>query len=764
MDNPLRNRVMVQFALFMMVGIVAAAYMAVFRTGFAAVVIAVMAVVIWCLAKKKRCIVLWIAGFFAGAMLTTFHGGQLTVEHIPQTAQISGRVAALPRADAERTALELDHCKINGQPIHKKMRVYVRGNVETEYNDDIEISEAKLSVPKTKRNPGGHNAKMSAWGRNVAIQANAELKNVSVRTGGPHLFRILYAWRARMEYALERTMTTESYGAEKGMLFGDTSDMETEWVDAFQRTGILHVLAVSGQHVSILIGAMAILIKKLKKKSVQVVVTSFILFAYSVMSGFSISVLRAVYMAVFVLIGDWLGQKNDTLTSLAVSAVLLLVYNPFQLFHAGFLLSYSAVIGICIFYPPVHKQIKKRLSKYWFFSSILDLLAISYAAQLGVMPIQLALFGTLSTVSLLVNLLITPLVSIVVIAGFIAAILGSVWYGLAFPAAWVSEGCMRLMAFVVLKSANIPFASVAVGAPTWWGWVAFGLATFGLWKWTKKIKVRGMFLAAAVLTVCIGIPVQRIQQSNSMEIVFLDVGQGDAIYLRQGNTHVILDGGNRFQEYDNGKQVVLPFLNYRGVRALDAVIVSHPDMDHIGGLKSVIQNVLTKQLITGPDISDESGLMSAVEELHIPHTALLAANQFSIGQAKASVLAPRDANATGNDASLVVQIEYNDFSALLMGDAEFAIEQEIEPRLRSVDVLKAGHHGSKNATSERFLGNIQPSYVILSAGQNNRYGHPTPEVLNRLENIQTGILRTDQQGAIMLHIDKTGYRIQTCIP
>lgn len=763
MRNPLRNRIVFQVAVFMIVGIVLATNTAVFRRPLMFVGMAVLAVLCGCFIRKKRRIALWVFGLCAGAMLTTVHGARLTVRQIPRVAQVSGRIAALPRTNETRMSLELDDCAINGQPIHKKMRVYVEGVTAIEYNDRIEISETKLSVPKVRRNPGGNHARRSAWARNIAIQANAELKNIHVQAGEPHVFRVLYAWRARMEYALERTMTPEAYGAVKGMLFGDTSDMEEEWVTAFQRTGIMHVLAVSGQHVSILIGAMAIGIKRIKRRSIQVIVMSGFLFAYSVMSGFSVSVVRAVYMAIFVLIGDWLGEKNDTLTSLALSAIVLLVYNPFQLFHAGFLLSYSAVMGICIFYPPVDKQIEKWDAKHRFLPAILRILAMSYAAQLGVMPIQLALFGTLSTVSLIVNLLITPLVSIVVIVGFIAALLGSIWYGLAFPASWIAEGGVRMMALIVLGSASIPFASIEVGAPPWWGWIAFGLAAMGLWKWTEKASIRGICIGGALGVMAIGIPIQHVQTSKSMEIIFLDVGQGDAIYVRQGHTHILLDGGNRFEEYDNGAQVILPFLSHQGVRALDAVIVSHPDMDHIGGLKRVIEHVPTKQIITGPDTSDESGFMQVAEEKQIPHDVLMAEDQFSIGKAKASVLAPYQEQVKGNEASLVVQIDYVGFSALLMGDAEFLTEEQGEAHWVPVDVLKIGHHGSKNATSTRFLEKTQPKYAIVSAGQNNRYGHPNPDVLGRLEGQGVDVLRTDQQGAIMIDVDESGYRIRTCI-
>lgn len=770
MQNPLKNRLLLQIALCFVIGLVIAYFgmhydSLLLVTG---IIFVLFCVLLFFKATRKKALIYGVSALIA-MLLFFLHSKSLTVLQIPKEAQVQGQIAELPRFNGGSSQIVLQDCEISGTAIDKKISLYVPGEVDFSYGDRLLVDNAKLSIPGPRRNPGGTNPQINAWSKGVAIYANANLEQIKLSARGKGPIKLIYDLRARMESALGQSMTQQSFGAIKGMLFGDKADMDAEWVDAFQVTGIMHVLAVSGQHVGIVAAFVGVLLAKFRHRGLKMLITTMLVLTYCVMAGFSASVMRAALMCVMGFVAVWRGEKADSLTLLSLAALFLLVLNPFQLFTAGFMLSFLAVLGILAFYPSFTALLKRMgMKKNSWPYRIGELISLSLAAQLGVLPAQLWLFGSLPTLSLLVNVLITPFVNISAVTGLLAAMLGAIFLPLGMPFAWITEACMRIISGISVAAARVPFATVVLGAPKFWGFLVIALFSLALWKWTMKVRFRLGFLAGAAAILLVALPISHYQKMNSMEVVFLDVGQGDSIYIRQGNSHVLLDGGNRYDSYDNGERVILPFLYHEGVDRLDAMIASHADQDHVGGLLSIAESIKVDLFICGPDESKGGEgntydlLLKELSENKTMKQVLFAGDSFSISDAQVRVLAPRqEDNVEGNEASLVLELQYQNNAFLLTGDAEFQSEYNMMEDLLPVDVLKAGHHGSKNATSEALLAKIRPKAVVLSAGTNNRYRHPSEEVLARLEALGCMVYRTDVMGAIMMRVNDKGIKIDT---
>lgn len=765
MQNPFANRWVFSLSCLFAAGI-ALAFIANIKIFLIVLAIFLIVVIALYLAKKpKKYLILGLICFAAGGFLLLIRQNAMQVKSLPEKADVLGYVAQTPRYDGRQTMVVLNHNTINGVPIDHAISVYIDKEIPVEYGQHVQLTQVKLKQPQSKRNPGGNDSRISSWSKNIALTCNASVSQTTIWQGKGSITREILRLRKQMENALEAQMDPQSFGAMKGILFGDTSEMPQEWVDSFQITGITHVLAVSGQHVSILTAALLFLLSPLKRKWITAIVVSLIILAFCVMAGFSASVLRAALMGIVLIIGKTWGEKVDTLTLLGLSAFILLLFNPFQLFSLGFLLSYAAVLGIVAFYtrPAAFLRKKKILKPIRF---VLDAALLSYAAQLAVLPVLLQTFGTLPALSIIVNVLITPFVSISVISGFVAAILGSIWLPLGFMPAKITQWCMGVIQNITMPASQFQFATVVIGALPIIALIGLLFVLFAHLQWIKK---KQLIVCAGLLGafLCIvGMILQLQMRKDSMEVTFLDVGQGDAIYIRQGETHVLLDGGNKLEQFDNGERVVLPFLRVKGVAQLDAVIASHQDADHVGGLARVVHAVPTKQFLASSvtmqaDDATYIALMNEISKRNTRITLLQTGDKFQIAQANVQVFAPERTGLIGNDASLVLYLSYNGSSILFTGDAGIETEQLMLDNLPECMVLKVAHHGSKYSSSEAFLQAIRPKLAILSVGKNNTYGHPAPQVLQGLQDVSSQVLRTDQDGAITLLIDSRGIRIQT---
>lgn len=561
----------------------------------------------------------------------------------------------------------------------------------------------------------------------------------------------------------------------RGILLAERSKIADDVKQAFVDTGTVHILAVSGLHV----GVVAVIfygffgLLRLPRKWVAGA-TMLGLLAYMMLIGSPPSVVRATIMVIALLLGPLFERKVDVYQSLAVAASMLLLWDSNNLFNVGFQLSFAAVVSIVSLYPifvKVLHRIPERFEEVKLLEPVLKLFAVSLAAQLGTLPFTAYYFDRLSIVSLLANLLVVPLVGLNVMLGFATM-------GFSFFSLWVAENYAVLNGWFVtfllgfVKAAStVPYAYFDTSAVGITASLAYYTALVGM----VNISRRTVFKSCLMILLAIGTTVLYTDwvfaSSPSLRVTVLDVGQGDAIFIEFPNgSNVLIDAGPRVPGYDAGERIVVPFLNYRGVRSLDALIMSHPHSDHIGGIPAVMRSVKVRQLVE-PAVAGETELYGEIHRTAqwsgIPVVRRRAGDTINIDRnTRLYVLHPyaaRDSTSNLNNASLVVKLAYGQTDVLLMGDAEAEVEAKLlwryVPMLKA-EVLKAGHHGSNTSTTEEFVRTARPSLTLISVGRKNKFNHPSREVIERLERRGITMYRTDDSGAIILESDGVKFDIK----
>lgn len=763
---------------------------------------------------------------------------------------LEGRIASVVSSGDGSSSFTMDHLSEGGTRLPGRLRVFVSHQAAESWRqgDWLRLHDVILDEPQSQRNPGGYDGRLTSWAKGALWQ----LSNPGHVDWMGHPDGLLQgmadlpaALRARMLGVLREGLPGDSYGALKGMLFGDVAEMDEGWLDAYRATGAAHVLAVSGLHVGIVAAALDWLCRRLfrllaggrkglagaaeaphaleldelaaayaqdvredaarlaarrRDWAVFLLVLGATVF-YGAMCGFRTSVIRAVLLFAMLRLAGLLGERGDGLTALGFAGLIILFINPFDLFGAGFQLSFGAVLGLMLFTRPIRSlldriPLKERAdaSKVGRFLGMLWRgikagASASLAAQIGIMPAQLSFFGTLPLLSVFLNLLVIPLASFAVVAGLLGGLLGSMAAPLGTLPLCLAKLALDGMNALTLTAAKIPGSTVVLGRPDALMLTAFAAGCGALLSFRKKQRRwrRGLLAAGALLCLA-SLGLDAFVAGHRLEMTFLDVGQGDACYVRQGKWRMLIDGGARHSwrtgsedragtfSVDYGRSAVLPFLRGEGVRYLDVMLVSHGDSDHCGGLLAVLQNVDVGLLVTGPELSDEGAeetrdgeglsayreLLLEAERRGVPRVQLRAGDGFDLGHARVELLWPTGPTEDSNEGSLVLLLSYADGRSLFTGDAGIASEQSYAPGLGAVDVLKVSHHGSKGGSGETLLAEIRPQLSVISAGKNNRYGHPAPELLARLSAVGGDILDTAQYGAVTVYMHKDGrMRVET---
>lgn len=554
----------------------------------------------------------------------------------------------------------------------------------------------------------------------------------------------------------------------RGILLAERSKIVDDVKQAFVDTGTVHILAVSGLHVGVVAvvfyGFFGLL--RLPRKWIAVA-TMLGLLAYMTLIGSPPSVVRATIMAIVLLLGSLFERKVDVYQSLAIAASILLLWDSNNLFNVGFQLSFAAVISIVYLYPIFVKalyRIPERFEEVKMLEPVLKLFAVSLAAQLGTLPFTAYYFDRISIISLLANLLVVPLVGFNVMLGF--ATLGfsffSLWLAESYAA--LNEWLVTFLLGFVKAASTVPYAYIDTSNVEITTSLAYYTALVGI----VNIGRRAVFKSSIIILLAIGTVLVYTRwvfaKDPSLRVTVLDVGQGDAIFIEfPSGANVLVDAGPRVPSYDAGERIVVPFLNYRGVKSLDAVIMSHPHSDHIGGIPAVLRSVEVRQLVE-PAVAGETELYREIhrtaQQRNIRISPRRAGDTINIERnSRLYVLHPYatyDSTGNLNNASLVIKLVYGSTAVLLMGDAEAEVEGKLIRRytpMLEAEVLKTGHHGSITSSTEEFVRATRSSLALVSVGKRNKFNHPSPVVMERLANHGMTIYRTDLGGAIILESD-----------
>lgn len=551
------------------------------------------------------------------------------------------------------------------------------------------------------------------------------------------------------------------------MVLGEKGELPKETKMLYQMAGIIHILAISGLHISLL--GMG-LYELLKKTGLGIWSAGFLSLAvmifYGEMTGGSVSAMRAVSMFLIATGAKILGRIYDMMTALSVSAMILLLESPAYLYNTGFLLSFGAVLGVGAVLPVFLKfsGIKNK---------ILKSLMGSVCVQLTTLPVMLWFYGEVSIIGIFLNLLVLPTVGIVLISGVFTALIGCISPGLAVCVSL--PGRLVLFAYDKLCSlgASLLFCTWTPGQPKIWQAVIYYILLFSVtgaagFLIKKEVKNRRkLYLAKSGLVVSLAAALFVLSQRDRlhMEITCLDIGQGDAIAAQLPTGEVFLVDGGSSNKKNIGQYQILPFLKNQGISYVDAVFISHTDEDHISGVREILE-YMEKGLISLkignlilPGISEKTEARRELEALAKKvGIQVMTANRgddFRIGDGRISVLSP-EKGASGEDVNedaVVFLLSYKNFRGLFTGDVGEETEKKLLSVLSDVDFLKVGHHGSGYSSTQAFLDKIKPEVSVISCSESNTYGHPSPETIKRLEKSGSRVEYTMKSGAVTVFTD-----------
>lgn len=534
-----------------------------------------------------------------------------------------------------------------------------------------------------------------------------------------------------------------------GILIGDKSGMDGRVIEDFQNANLSHLIAVSGAHFIYVVGFLEYICKFLKnKRKSQVFLIIGILF-FMRLTQYTPSVVRAGIMTIMAILSSVFKRKSDIYTNLAISSIVLIIKNPYSIFDIGAILSFSGVLGIAYFqdkFKLIYQNYEGR------FLWLLDSISITIAANIFIIPIMVYYYNTISFTFIIANLVVAPLLGVLIILGFITFI-----FKFKFLIVLLSF-ILKLFFFLVKLMGKLPFSTVLVCYGSFIFIVAYYFIVYFLIKRKRLLALLTIFLMI--------IANFNFLPKNKLYINFVDVGQGDCMLIRYNGMNFLIDsgGGISADDYDVGKNTLLPYLIDRKVYKIDYIIVSHFDADHCRAFLHVMKYIKVKNAIIAKQFKNSKMYSEFLEMANKKKINLIYVKEndhFKFKDFRIDIYNPNDEaimeNVMNNNAILNM-LRFGRINILCTGDLEKIAEDAIVTRYSNsnvlkADILKVGHHGSITSTSDDFLKLIMPRIALIGCGKNNKFGHPNQFILNKLSVIGCKIYRTDLNGEISICID-----------
>lgn len=571
------------------------------------------------------------------------------------------------------------------------------------------------------------------------------------------------------------------------IILGDKTDLDSDIKELYSVSGIAHILAISGLHISFIGMAIYRLLRRRFRFLFSAAVSIPVVLSFGIMSGFGISTIRAIIMFILKIIGEVLGRKYDAITAISLAGLVLLVQNPFVVCNSGFQMSFGAIIAIVLILPIVEEILNTD-------NKIIKVLSANFTISLVMNPILAWNYYELPTFSFLLNIVVVPLMSVVIVSSIAGIFCSYIMFGFGKAVIFPGCGILELYTFLCNIINKISVASIVVGQPKVTIIIVYYaillVALFGLknirTKYTRVEKERNIIkketglvlekkakkerrikgqnvklrLACIVGFLLLNCLIYYIPNTG-FYITFINVGQGDGILIHGDNgTKVMVDGGST-SEKQVAKNCIVPYLKAEGIGTIDYSIITHTDKDHISGIMEILENnnsnrIRIKNLVM-PDINMKDDTYNElIEKAKLKKINVLyikKGDTLSLGKTKIKCIYPETTTTASdkNDYCTVLSVKNKTSKILLTGDISKEIEEKIKDDIEeNYTVLKVAHHGSNYSSSEKFLKKVNPKYSIISVGKNNSYGHPGNETMERLRKQGGVIYRTDEKGGITI--------------
>lgn len=571
------------------------------------------------------------------------------------------------------------------------------------------------------------------------------------------------------------------------IILGDKTDLDSDIKELYSVSGIAHILAISGLHISFIGMAIYRLLRRRFRFLFSAAVSIPVVLSFGIMSGFGISTIRAIIMFILKIIGEVLGRKYDAITAISLAGLVLLVQNPFVVCNSGFQMSFGAIIAIVLILPIVEEILNTD-------NKIIKVLSANFTISLVMNPILAWNYYELPTFSFLLNIVVVPLMSVVIVSSIAGIFCSCIMFGFGKAVIFPGCGILELYTFLCNIINKISVASIVVGQPKVTIIIVYYaillVALFGLknirTKYTRVEKERNIIkketglvlekkakkerrikgqnvklrLACIVGFLLLNCLIYYIPNTG-FYITFINVGQGDGILIHGDNgTKVMVDGGST-SEKQVAKNCIVPYLKAEGIGTIDYSIITHTDKDHISGIMEILENnnsnrIRIKNLVM-PDINMKDDTYNElIEKAKLKKINVLyikKGDTLSLGKTIIKCIYPETTTTASdkNDYCTVLSVKNKTSKILLTGDISKEIEEKIKDDIEeNYTVLKVAHHGSNYSSSEKFLKKVNPKYSIISVGKNNSYGHPGNETMERLRKQGGVIYRTDEKGGITI--------------
>lgn len=588
----------------------------------------------------------------------------------------------------------------------------------------------------------------AAKGTQLQVKSYGEVtvtraQGFSLRYGLPRL-----AGQIREE--IDRLYPADQAGFLHALLTGDKTGLDERQQNNFNRVGLGHVVVISGLHVTYLLGFLTLFLNP--KRTPSLVALLVLLALFCLMTGSGPGTVRATILCTLALVAPRVGRDYDALTGLCFALLVLLGINPYAIADAGLQFSFLSTLGILLFGQRWIGLWLEKLPKPWRRRArpLVGVAAISLAAMVFTVPLSALYFGRFSLVAPLSNLLTAWAVTLIFVGGVVSVAVGAVCFPLGQGLAVLVGLPIRFFLWYAGAGSRLGLAAVDVdrGYYALWALFVYGLVLLYLLA-PGKGKRPILPVCAGVVTLCLSaLLTAQTAQRQGLALTVLDVGQGQSILVNSRGTRALIDCGGTLDPGDRAAT----YLQSQGRSKLDLLILTHFHEDHAGGVVELMDRVKVGA-IAAPDVDQDSPLRQAIEakaaEQGVPIRYITENTLVTLGQARLTLYRPVEDSGDSNEQCLAILCAKGGWEALVTGDMPAEAEAALVARedLPDIELLVAGHHGSKYATGEALLKAVTPETVVISVGYNS-YGHPTPETLARIQEAGAAVYRTDWHGEV----------------
>ena len=690
--------------------------------------------------------------------------------------------------------VQIEEITQNGKEIKaQKKNIYIQENktkIKLQYGDIIEV-KGKYEEPESRRNYKGFDYKLYLKTKNIlGTLKSTNIKKVSHKIENPieYIESKSIKLSENLKQKANNILPQEIASIFIGIILGDRTEIPEEAIENFRNANMSHILAVSGMHMSYLILLATQIIGKLIGKKQSYYISIILIIEYMFLTGFSASIIRAGIMGIILISSKIFYKNNDVLTNIAISALIILLKNPYTILDLSFQFSYGGTIGIILFQKFISKNFLEKIIKS---KKIIEIISVTISAQIIILPISIIQFNKLNIYFILTNLIIGFIIGPVMACGFTFLITLIINVKTAQIFSIILQIAIKAL-ILTSQIAKLPYSNIYLPTPNFIQIIIYFLSIhifmfiyyiyntknktqtvkrfrniismikFYL-KYRMKPKTKSRTKIISIIIIALIMVMQIIPKD--LKVYFVDVNQGDSTFIvtPKGKT-ILIDGGG--SSYTNvGRNTLLPYILDRGYTKIDIAIISHMDLDHCDGIIYLMDKIKIKTIIIGKQYEESDNykrFVKLAKEKRIEVKIVEAGENINIERnVNLDILWPDNKNKISENAinnnSLVFKLKYKKYSILFTGDIEEIAEKAILERYKNMlqsTILKVAHHGSKTSTTAEFLKAVKPRYALIGVGKNNKFGHPSENTIKKLKEMKVKIFRTDELGEITIKMNK----------